>query len=265
MPRFTPEYLRHTRRGLWADRRPLEPLVAGHPDPILDVGAGTGEFTAVLREETDATVLALDADRSLLQAGEVGNALQGDAARLPFTDDAVSLVTCQALLVNLPDPEVVLQEFGRVASERVGAIEPDNGAVTVSSTVEGEAELSGRARSYYAAGAGTDVSLGGDLTGLLERAGLEDVTVTRRDHSRTIEPPYDAAAVESARRKATASRLDEQRAALLAGGLSEAEFESLRDEWQAMGRRVAEQVRAGTYRREEVVPFYVGVGTVSGD
>jgi SAM-dependent methyltransferase len=239
--------------------------VAGHPDSILDVGAGTGEFTTVLREETDATVLALDADRSLLRAGEVTNALQGDAMRLPFTDDGVSLVTCQALLVNLPDPEAVLREFGRVASDRVGAVEPDNGAVTVSSTVEGEAELAGRARSYYAAGAGTDVSLGGDLAGLLERAGLEAVTVTRRDHTRTIEPPYDAAAVESARRKATASRLEEQRATLLAGGLTEAEFDALRDEWQSMGRSVAEQVRAGSYRREEVVPFYVGVGTVPGD
>ncbi|MDZ7849355.1 MAG: methyltransferase domain-containing protein [Halodesulfurarchaeum sp.] len=262
MRQFTPEYLRETRRGLWDDRSPLGPVVRGDPERILDVGAGTGEFTAVLREESTAQVLALDADRELLQAGAMPDAFQGAATQLPFSDDTVDLAACQALLVNVPDPRAVLGEFTRVASDRIAAVEPDNGEVTVESTVEEEPRLSNRARSYYMAGLETDSRLGRDLRALFEAAGSTEITVSRMVHERVVEPPYSAAAIESARRKVTASRLDGHRETMLDGGLTSAEFGRFRDEWQSMGRSIVEQVQSETYRRRETVPFYVAVGHV---
>ena len=265
MRQFTPEYLRDTRRGLWEDRSPLGPMLAGEPASVLDVGAGTGEFIRVLREESEAAVYALDADADLLRAGAVPNAIRGDATALPLPEDAVDLVACQALLINLPAPETALEAASRVAADRVGAVEPDNDGVTVDSTVAAEASLARRARESFTAGLRTDARLGAELGDRFRAAGLRDVQVTRMDHVRTVEPPYSSAAVESARRKVRAERLDDHRETLLAGGLRPTAFESLRDEWQAMGRSVVDQMQAGEYRRTETVPFYVAVGRVAED
>lgn len=264
MRRFTPEYLRDTRRGLWDDRESLGPQLAGSPARILDVGAGTGEFTAVLREESGAEVLALDADNRLLQAGSVPNAVQGGATRLPLSADTADLVTCQALLVNVPDPTAVLAEFERVSADSVGAVEPDNGAVTVESTVERESALAGRARSAYMAGLETNPRIGTELNQLFAEQDLGDITVSRMVHERRIEPPYTANAIESARRKVRATRIDDHRETMLAGGLTPAEFDTLRDDWQAMGRSVVKQVKTDSYRRRETVPFYVATGRIPG-
>ncbi|MFB6110349.1 MAG: class I SAM-dependent methyltransferase [Halodesulfurarchaeum sp.] len=260
MRRFTPEYLRETRRGLWDDRDALAPLFRESPDRILDVGAGTGEFSRVLGEESAGTVLSLDADVSLLRRGEVTEPVLGDATRLPFRDGSFDLVACQALLVNLPDPVGTLREFRRVSAGLVAAVEPDNGGVTVESTVPAESRLSRRARAHYLEGLATSAELGADLADRFERAGIADVTIAHRTHERRIEPPYSAAAFESARRKVTAARIDEHRETMLSGGLEPAAFDRLRDDWQAMGRAVVDQLRAGTYRRIERVPFYVAVG-----
>lgn len=260
MRRFTPEYLRDTRRGLWENRSVLEGVFDHAPERILDVGAGTGAFTRVLSEESGATVYGLDADRVLLLAGSIENPIQGAATRLPFPDASVDIVACQALLVNLPDPEAAVMEFGRVASDRILLVEPDNGGVDIESTVDSEVELTGRARSYYLSGVATDPELGADLEKLLDGLDTEVVSVRQMIHERHVNPPYTAADVESARRKITAERLDDHRKTLQSGGLSTAEYDRFRDDWQAMGREVAEQIRVGTYRRRERVPFYVAVG-----
>jgi SAM-dependent methyltransferase len=240
-------------------------MLAGELATVLDVGAGTGEFTQVLREETEAVVYALDADVDLLRAGAVQNAIRGDATALPFSEDAVDLVACQALLINLPVPGRALEAARRVAADRVGAVEPDNDGVTVESTVAAEASLARRAREAFTAGVRTDAGLGAELGDRFRAAGLRDVQVTRMDHVRTVEPPYSAAAVESARRKVRAERLDDHRETLLAGGLSPAGFEALGEEWGGAGRSDDDQMRDGAVRRNETVPFYVAVGRVAED
>jgi len=260
--RFSAEYLADTRRGLWADRTALAGLDLGNRRSILDVGCGTGSLAAALREETDATVTCLDADATLLEAVDAGPRLLGDATRLPVTDGAFDLVACQALLVNLPSPLEAVREFARASSALVAAVEPDNGAVTVESTVPDEARLAAQARTAYLAGLETDASLGASVASRFDAAGLRDVTTRRHDLVRETGPPYDPRDVESVRRLATASRLVEHEATLRAGGLTADGFERLRGAWRRMGRAAAEQLQAGTYRRTERVPFYVTVGRV---
>ncbi len=261
MREFTAEYLTATREGMWADsREALQPLGLERCERALDVGAGTGELTRVLREESPGEVVAVDADTGLLT--HIGRpSVVGDACRLSFADDSVDLAVCQALLVNLPDPGRAVREFARVASERVAVIEPDNSAVTVDSTVGVEGPLARRARELYLAGVGTEASFGA-ARGLFDRVGLSDIVVRRYDHERTVSPPYTERDIESARRKASGEGLSGDRAEVLAGGATPEEFDDLRAEWRAMGREVVAQMQDGEYRQRETVPFLVTVGQV---
>lgn len=259
MRRFSAEYLETTREGMWSDsREALADLELETRDRVLDVGAGTGELTRVLREEVPGAVVAMDADRSLLSHVRPPRVL-GDATRLPFADGAFDLVVCQALLVNLPDPLVSLREFARVTSDCVAVIEPDNSAVLIDSSVAAEAPLARRARQLYLDAIETDGTLGA-VPDLFSTVGLEDVTVRRYDHERTIEPPYTRRALEGARKKASGTGLESDRETILAGDTTPETFDTLREEWRAMGREVIAQMQDGEYRQREVVPFYVTAG-----
>lgn len=261
MRQFSVEYLEATREGMWADSRAaLADLDLDNRERVLDVGCGTGEFTRVLRAETDGTVVGCDADPELLSHLDPPTAL-GDATRLPFDSDSFDLVVCQALLINLPDPADAIEELARVSSDLVAAIEPDNEAVTVDSTVEAEPSLARQAREQYLDGVETDVTLGAGVRESFAAAGLTDVRTRQYDHERTVEPPYSERALEAARRKVTGDGLADNRAEIVAGESREA-YERLREEWRAMGRTVVEQMGAREYRRREVVPFYVTVGQV---
>ncbi|ERG89724.1 MAG: methylase involved in ubiquinone/menaquinone biosynthesis [halophilic archaeon J07HX5] len=261
MRRFTAEYLEQTRRGMWEDSQAaLAALRLDEAKTVLDVGAGTGELTRILRENSPGQVLSLDADRSLLSQTETPRLL-GDATRLPVADSVVEVVVCQALLVNLPTPAAALDEFVRVAQSRVGAIEPDNSAVTVESTVPAEPALMASARRRYLCGVQTDPTFG-DGRELFEHAGLDAITVQRYDHHQSIEPPYSDTAFEAVRRKATGAGLKTRRETMLAGNTTAEQFDQLREAWRAMGRTAVEQMRNQEYCYSETVPFYVTVGHV---
>lgn len=263
MRRFSEEYLTRTRTGMWTGeaRGALADLDLRSAGRVLDVGCGTGEFTAVLREESSEGALVVGADRDPDLLGHVtGPAVRADALALPFLDASVDVVACQALLVNLPDPTAVVREFGRVSRRQVAAVEPDNAAVRVESTVADEATLARRARTHYLDGAVTDVSLG-DASQVFERAGLDDVTVRRYDFERVVEPPYSEASVRAATRKASGAGLRERRE-VLSDGTNAEELDALRESWREMGREAVRQIRDGEYRRRETVPFYVTVGRV---
>jgi len=259
MRQFSAEYLRETRRGMWAEsREALDPLELGSCERILDVGCGEGALTRVLREESDAEVVGCDRDADLLAELE-GPTVRGDAYHLPFPDDTFDLVVCQALLINLPDPDRALREFTRVSSGRVAAIEPDNNAVSVVSTVDAEGELARRARQRYLSGVDTDVALGADTADLFESVGLSGITTRRYDQTLVVEPPYSDRDVREVGRKASGAGLRERRETM-AG--TDAELDALRAEWREMGREAVRQVQNEEYRRRETVPFYVVVGTV---
>ncbi len=264
MREFSKDYLRRTRTGMWDDSRvALEPLALDTHDRILDVGCGTGELSRVLAAESTGEVVGCDADPSLLAvANEHVPVVAGDALRLPFADDTFDLVVCQALLINLPDPAVALTEFARVSRGLVAAIEPDNGAVDIESSVATEASLERQARRAYLNGVDTDVSLGADAREAFDRAGVTVRETRRYDHVRTIEPPYSERAVVAARRKATGAGLADDRPTMLSGSLTEPEYDALRSAWRKMGRTVVDQMADRSYSRTETVPFYVTVGRI---
>jgi len=266
---FSADYLQRTREGLWEDRAALADLELGSRERVLDVGCGTGELTRVLATETPGEVVGVDADTDLLavandrrESGDRTSFAAGDAHRLPFPDDHFDLVVCQALLVNLPDPARAVQEFARVSDDLVAAVEPDNAAVSVESTVAAERDLARRARAAFVEGVDTDVALGGEGTRVAFReAGLDDVRTREHYHAKTVEPPYDQRDVEAAKRKASGAALADRRGTLV-GPLDAEEYDRLRAAWREMGRDVVEQMADGDYRRSEVVPFYVTVGRV---
>jgi SAM-dependent methyltransferase len=260
--RFSAEYLADTRAGLWEDASVLESFGIQAGETVLDVGCGTGSLTRALRAQaTTATVIGIDADRQLLDHVEPPT-VQADASGLPFEDRSVDLVTCQALLINMPDPPAVVREFVRVSCGRIAVVEPDNAAVAVESTAPTEAELARRAREAYVEGTSTDVTLGSRAAALLRDAGLEIEHEAIQHHHRTIEAPYSERDLEAARRKAAGRRLRETRETLLAGGLSPQAYDALLADWRAMGRTAIEQMERGDYRRAEVVPFHVVVARV---
>jgi SAM-dependent methyltransferase len=262
---FSADYLRRTRAGLWSSREALDDLDLPSRECVLDVGCGTGELTRVLAEEAgeNCTVVGADADPSLLRVAREETGLPvvaGDALRLPVRDGGVDLVTCQALLVNLPDPVAALREFRRVASDAVAAVEPDNGDVAVESTVEREVALERRVREAYLDGVGTDVAMGNRAVEAFEAAGLVDVRTRRHYHRKIIEPPYDEADLQAAARKATGAGLADHETELRRAVGDE--YHDLRAAWREMGREVVAAMQDETYRRAEVVPFDVTVGRV---
>lgn len=259
MRRFGAEYLTRTREGLWQDdRTALADLRLGERDRVLDVGCGTGEFTRVVAAETDGRVVGIDRDPSLLADVDC-RVVRGDALHLPFSEDSFDLVVCQALLVNLPDPTAAVREFARVSRGTVAAVEPDNSAVVVESTVDEETSLARRARERYVAGVETDLALGADTRAVLADAGLSEVTVHRHDREIVVEPPYSAADLGAATRKASGADLRDRRETLVG---DDEGLDDLRERWRAMGREALRQVQSGRYRRREVVPVYVAAGAV---
>ncbi len=89
---------------------------------ILDVGTGTG-FLASILVELGHKVTGLDLSERMLRVAieKAGNAefVLGDAENLPFKDDSFDAVICRHLLWTLPNPELVVSEWVRVAREKV--------------------------------------------------------------------------------------------------------------------------------------------------
>lgn len=242
---------------MWTDDRDaLDAVGLDEASRVLDVGCGNGEFTRVLDEETGCEVLGCDRDAELLRENPF-EVVRGDAYSLPFHNESFDVVACQALLINLHEPRRAVEELARVSSERVACVEPDNSAVNVESTVEGEAELARRSRRRYLEGSTTDPALGVDTAEILREAGLRNVTAKRYVQEVIVEPPYSEGDVAEVRRKATGESLRSRRHDMEG---DEESLDSLRESWREIGREAARQLNENGYVRREKVPFYVVAG-----
>jgi SAM-dependent methyltransferase len=93
-------------------------LAAEHARLVLDVGAGTGVLTPVLRRAAPAAVvLSLDPSSEMLRLARARHgtiAVLGDAANLPILADQVDVVVLAYVLFHVPDPPRAISEARRV-------------------------------------------------------------------------------------------------------------------------------------------------------
>jgi SAM-dependent methyltransferase len=258
----------------------------------LDVGCGLGHWGRTLLPHlaSDAMIEGIDPEpRWTAAAGEtacrqgLGNRLRYSVAAaesLPFPDNSFDLVTCQTLLVHLPDTRRALRQMIRVLKPGglLAVAEPNNLAFALMLGLTRSTEPPGTTlalvrlqliceRGKIALGEG-DNSIGDLIPGLFNDQGLVEIAVHQSDHAFALFPPYPGAEQQANRAELLdlADRgiyiWDRPRAEryFLAGGGSITEFAPL---WQAaldVSRAVAEALRAQREHQAGGSAFYLVAG-----
>jgi SAM-dependent methyltransferase len=188
---------------------------------LLDVGSGVGHWSRLLTRVLPGVSRVTGVEREPRWVHEAGRRtapsaqtsfsfVQGDALALPCRDASFDLVTCQTVLIHLPDPSVALSEMARVL--RPGGhlllAEPNNTATTLASLMLGpddDTETVLRElrmvmtciRGKHQLGLGHD-SIGEWLPGLLDRTLFEGLDVAQCDRASPLIPPYETPAQQAA-------------------------------------------------------------------
>ena len=184
---------------------------------VLDVGSGVGHWGQLLARviPNSAHVQGVDRDPKWVEKAATRAAANGLADRfsyqvavaekLPFADASFDLVTCQTILIHMPDPGAVVDEMVRVARPGglILAAEPNNVAralmfdsVSFHDPVD---DILTRARLQLicergkaALGEGNN-SIGDLVPRLFAERNLVDVCVYLNDKADILLPPYDSA------------------------------------------------------------------------
>lgn len=155
---------------------------------VLDVGCGTGEFSAkVLELREDVQLLGVDvvpghlvrARERCAFAGDRAAFREGDAFALDVPDGTADLVACRHVLQAVPDVPDLLTELVRVTRPGgvVHLVAEDYGLMTFHPTAFDADEFWYRAAMPFAAAGGTDLRIGRKAPVLLQEAGCVDVQV----------------------------------------------------------------------------------------
>jgi ubiquinone/menaquinone biosynthesis C-methylase UbiE len=117
-------------KTLWLDT--IKAFVpASEIKKILDLGCGTGRFTAALSETFNCPVIGIEPSAAMLEIAVSRNEpniewKQGEAESLPLEDEAVNLVFMSQVFHHLAKPPEALREINRVLS-RSGYLAIRNG------------------------------------------------------------------------------------------------------------------------------------------
>jgi len=155
---------------------------------ILDAGCGTGEITSRLAALVpSAEVLGVDIlDGPLAIArsrhGHVGERLrfeQRSIFDLGLPDGAFDLVVCRHVLQSVPHADRVVAELVRVtrAGGHIHLIAEDYGMIHFPTGRLDPSEFMPAAPRDLGAATGTDMHIGRNIVGILERLGLYDITM----------------------------------------------------------------------------------------
>ncbi len=183
---------------------------------MLDVGCGKGHWTRIMVPylSEDAEITAVDNDKKwhlsnpelefYFKNRQQNFTLMGaDAQDLPFPDHSFELVTCQTVLIHLPEPNKALKEMKRVLKKGglLLCVEPNN---IVQSLVKNSLSKNDSLeetldhikyrliieKGKRKLGRG-DNSLGDLLPGMFAMEDLKDIEVRLSDKAIAMYPPYD--------------------------------------------------------------------------
>ena len=246
---------------------------------VLDVGCGVGHWGQLLAHVLPRTTRVQGVDRDPVWVEEANSRaaarnLAGRfsyqvsvAEKLPFPEASFDLVTCQTVLIHMPDPGAVVGEMVRVARPGglVLAAEPNNIAnslildsLNFHDPVD---EILARVRLQLvcergkaALGEGNN-SIGGLVPGLFAGRGLIDVRVYLNDKTNVFLPPYgsleERAMLEERAdlkgREFWIWNQEDTHRYFLAGGGREGEFDALWSVAIANDRKFDQAIAAGTY------------------
>lgn len=243
---------------------------------VLDVGCGHGHWGQRLATliSPEAEIVGVDHEEGFLEAARERSRRwpqrfeyrQGSAMELPFEDGAFDLVTCQTVLIHVPDAAAAIREMTRVVRPGglVIAVEPNNLVEHVSQAAaspgrdieETLAILRFDAICHAgkrATGHG-DHSVGEHLPGLLADAGLEGIRVYQNDRCPALfgacDAPDQVEQVKMMRQWTEAEisswgRREDARPTYLAGGGDPAAFDAGFDRLIAAQRAWLEAIDGG--------------------
>ena len=172
-------------------RRAVSDLQLPTPSVVLDVAAGTGDFTRELQRQGHRAV-ATDLSFGMLAEGrDVAHRVQADALVLPFPDAIFDGLTCGYALRNFTDLGGTLREMGRVVRPggRVSLLEvaePARGPLRAGFRIWFHriipfigSLLSDRAAYHYLPASTAYLPSGTELVALLHEAGFRAVNHRR--------------------------------------------------------------------------------------
>jgi ubiquinone/menaquinone biosynthesis C-methylase UbiE len=234
---------------------------------VLDVGCGIGHWGRALGQvlPRDARVIGLDREQIWIEEARGRTLATGDdrfqfqigsAERLPFADNAFDLVTCQTVLIYMPDPKAVIAEMVRVTCPGglILVVEPNNVSQNLVFSDKDFARFAETAESIedilrlirfeltiergrHAKGQGFN-SVGDFIPGYFAELGLQDIQSYLSDRSFALYPPYTQPLqravvqhyVDCAKRKNDICDRNQGYLYFLAGGGRAEEFDRLWDQ-----------------------------------
>ncbi len=183
---------------------------------MLDVGCGNGHWTRIMAAciDPNAQITAIDSDlrwyaenkelkEHFSNKGISFNLGEGNAQKIPFPDNSFDFVTCQTLLIHVPEPQKAINEMKRVLKPggTLLCVEPNNivqsltkTSLTKNDSIEETLDhikyrlIIEKGKKNMGRG---DNSLGDLLPGMFALEDFRNIEVRLSDKAIAMYPPYN--------------------------------------------------------------------------